>query len=106
MRFEGQEECHVGNLLFAPGEDPADPAILPRTLRALAAQAERMIRERDLHPLTRRGEDQAGPLLEVTLTLCQLCLARAGSARRPGALWMNRAPDIPLFAAMPGSEEG
>jgi hypothetical protein len=38
-------------------------------------------------------------LTEVTLTLCSLCLdGRGGECHTPGcALWMNRAPDIPLW---------
>jgi hypothetical protein len=37
-------------------------------------------------------------LREVTLTLCQQCLTGAGGeCHTPGcALWMNRAPDVPL----------
>lgn len=43
------------------------------------------------------------PLQRVTLTLCVLCLAgMGGECHSPGcALWLNRAPDIPIRPMTP-----
>jgi hypothetical protein len=44
-------------------------------------------------------EDEDVPLHQVTLWLCELCLSGAGGeCHVPGcALWMNRAPDLPVL---------
>jgi hypothetical protein len=55
--------------------------------------------EHALLSLVETAQLDSVPLHQVTLWLCELCLAGAGGeCHVPGcALWMNRAPDMPVL---------
>ena len=58
--------------------------------------------------MTTTDDTQEIPVRDVTISLCELCINGAGGeCHTPGcALWMNRAPDLPVWAAMTGQEVG